>query len=164
MASVHNFRSALNGFNREDVVHYIEFINNRSKSQLEQMQGQLRVAQSREQELLARVDEAQARVRELEEKLKSVEAGEPGNATEEELEAYRRAERAERLAQERADQIYAQAQAVLTSATANAQAAAGDISALTEQLMELLAQYRTCAQSACETFRDAAASLENIEK
>ena len=164
MASVHNFRSALNGFNREDVVHYIEFINNRNKSQLEQMQGQLRVAQSREQELLARVDEAQARVRELEEKLKSVAAGEPGNATEEELEAYRRAERAERLAQERADQIYAQAQAVLTGATANTQAAAGDISALTEQLMELLTQYRTCAENACETFRDAAASLENIEK
>ena len=24
-----NFRSALNGFNREDVVHYIEFLTNR---------------------------------------------------------------------------------------------------------------------------------------
>ena len=66
MAAVHNFRSALNGFNREDVVHYIEFINNRNKTQLDQMQTQLRTAQNREQELLARIDAEQARVRELE--------------------------------------------------------------------------------------------------
>ena len=164
MASVHNFRSALNGFNREDVVHYIEFINNRNKTQLEQMQNQLRIAQSREQELLARVDEAQARVRELEEKLKSVAAGEPGNATEEELEAYRRAERAERLAQERAQQILEQARDVVAGATANANKATTDIASLTDRMEALLAEYRLCVNAACDTFRDAAAALDSIEK
>ena len=32
MAAFQNFRSALNGFNREDVVHYIEYTNNGSKT------------------------------------------------------------------------------------------------------------------------------------
>lgn len=164
MASVQNFRSALNGFNREDVVHYIEYINNRNKTQLEQMHNQVLAAQNREKELLARVDEAEGRVKELEEKLKSVDAGEPGNATEEELEAYRRAERAERLAQERAQQIYDKANAVISDATANAKTAAKDIADLSDKLLALLGEYRQSVNSTCLTFENAAQALDTIEK
>ena len=39
-----NFRSALNGFNREDVVNYIEFLTNRHVSDLSQMKAQLDAA------------------------------------------------------------------------------------------------------------------------
>lgn len=164
MASVQNFRSALNGFNREDVVRYIEYINNRNKTQLEQMHNQVIAAQNREKELLSRVDEAQAHVRELEEKLASLDAGEPGNATEEELEAYRRAERAERLAEERAQKIYDKASAVIRSATADAKAATAGIADLSDKLLALLEEYRRCVTNAAGSFASASEALDTIEK
>ena len=121
-------------------------------------------AQNREQELLARIDAEQARVRELEAKLQSVASGEPSNATEEELEAYRRAEQAERLAKERAQQIYDQANAVLSDAAQEATIVADDIANLTDKLTEFLSQYRTSAQNARDTFQKAAENLQNTDK
>ena len=41
MANFQNFRSAFNGFNREDVVHYIEFINNEHASELNQLNTEM---------------------------------------------------------------------------------------------------------------------------
>ena len=46
MAGIQNFRSALNGFNRQDVVHYIEYLNNQHNAQLEQLNTQLQNAQA----------------------------------------------------------------------------------------------------------------------
>ena len=40
MAAPQNFRTSFNGFNREDVVRYIEYINARHHSQLEQLSGE----------------------------------------------------------------------------------------------------------------------------
>ena len=45
MSGIQNFRSALGGFNREDVVRYIEYINNKHNSQIEQLNTQLKEAQ-----------------------------------------------------------------------------------------------------------------------
>ena len=42
-----NFRSAFYGFNREDVVRYIEFLNNQHAAQLQQLQNQLQAANAR---------------------------------------------------------------------------------------------------------------------
>ena len=36
-----NFRSAFNGFNREDVVHYIEFLNSKHTAELNQLNSEL---------------------------------------------------------------------------------------------------------------------------
>ena len=41
-----NFRSAFYGFNREDVVRYIEFLNNQHKNQLDQLHNQLQAAKA----------------------------------------------------------------------------------------------------------------------
>ena len=43
MAGVHNFRSALGGFNREDVVRYIEYINNKHNTEIAQLNNQLQM-------------------------------------------------------------------------------------------------------------------------
>ena len=40
-----NFRSAFNGFNREDVVHYIEYLNSNHENQLKQLQADLAAVQ-----------------------------------------------------------------------------------------------------------------------
>ena len=99
------FRSALNGFNRADVVNYIEMLNNRHMTELEQLRNQL--------------EDAQAKVRELEAAQENQEQPQEKVPTPlDELEAYRRAERTERQAQERAKLICTQANEVLGDVTA----------------------------------------------
>jgi len=139
MAGMHNFRSALGGFNRSDVVNYIEFINNQHNAQIAQLNTQLQNAQEAlaqaqkagSGELQAQLEAAQARIAELEAALAA-----KGAPTDSELEAYRRAERAERMAQERAAQIYAQANAVLADATLKVQTAADGIKSVAAQVTQ----------------------------
>ena len=45
MSASYNFRTAFNGFNREDVVHYIEYINSKHTTQLNQLRTDLTAAQ-----------------------------------------------------------------------------------------------------------------------
>ena len=137
MAGIHNFRSALGGFNRSDVVNYIEFINNQHNAQVAQLNTQLQNAQEAlakaqggaNGELQAQLDAALARCRSLEAALAA-----KGAPTDSELEAYRRAERAERMAQERAAQIYAQANAVLADATCKVESAAEGMKVMAQQV------------------------------
>ena len=138
MAAVQNFRSAIGGFNRQDVVNYIEYINNKHNSELEQLNTQLQTAQEAlaqatdNSALLAKLEAAEARCAQLEAQLAAggqMKAAAPDS----ELETYRRAERAERLARDRAAQIYAQANAALADATVKMEAISDGMSALTEQ-------------------------------
>ena len=46
MAHFQNFRTALGGFNREDVVRYIEYMNNQHRSQIEQLNTQLQLVKA----------------------------------------------------------------------------------------------------------------------
>ena len=136
MATQH-FRSAFNGFNRQDVVRYIEYLNNQHNAQVAQLNTQLQNAQEAlakaqggaNGELQAQLDAALARCTELEAALAA-----KGAPTDSELEAYRRAERAERMAQERAAQIYAQANAVLADATCKVESAAENIKVMAQQV------------------------------
>ena len=41
MSAPQNFRTSFNGFNREDVVRYIEYLNSRHRSQMDQLGGEL---------------------------------------------------------------------------------------------------------------------------
>lgn len=144
MAEFQNFRTAFAGFKREDVVNYIEYINNKHKSQLEQLNTQLATAQAKLEKyasvdcdaLKAELSAANDKIAQLEEQLANC-AGD-GNAkpilSGDELEAYRRAERAERLARDRASQIYTQANAALADATMKVEAVSDSIIAMTEQL------------------------------
>ncbi len=69
MAQLQNFRSAFNGFNREDVVNYIAYLNNQHSSKVNQLHNQLKAAQdelqalrsapSMEDELNARIEQLQ---------------------------------------------------------------------------------------------------------
>ena len=161
MATVQNFRSALGGFNREDVVRYIEYMNNKHNSEVEQLNSQLQLVQEAlnqakagdTSELQTQLEAALARCAQLEAQL----AGQatPLVQTGDELEAYRRAERAERLARDRAAQIYTQANAALADATVKVEAVSDNLSAMAEQLT---AQ----AQDAKVKLHEAVASLYAI--
>ena len=156
--AAHNFRSAFHGFNREDVVRYIELLNNQHKIQLDQLHNQLQAAKAApsDSELQVQLDAALAKCAKLEAQLANA------NTTERELEAYRRAERAERAAQERAQQIRSQTNAVLEDATAKAEAASQQIAQLSVKAAEQLQAYQTAVANTQELFQDVVASLQAI--
>lgn len=80
MANTYNFRSAFNGFNREDVVHYIEYINSNHNNQLNQLKADL--AAARQEKVAAwtnsqndeQVQELKDRCAELENKCAELES------------------------------------------------------------------------------------------
>ena len=165
MAAQLNFRTSFNGFNREDVVHYIEYMNNTHNSQIEQLNNQLSAALARpsDAELQARLEEAEARIQELEKALEGNEIpGEGSSCTQQELEAYRRAEKVERQANERAKFIYEKANAVLADATAQAESASAHIGAIADQVTDQLKEYQQSVQGTKETFQQAVAALHEL--
>lgn len=159
MAAQH-FRSAFNGFNRQDVVRYIEYLNNQHNSQIEQLNTQLQAAKtSAGSDLQEQLDAALAKCAQLEAQLAAVPAG----STQQELEAYRRAERAERTAQERAQQICTQANAILADATVKAEAASARIAELAEQTNAQLQAYQGAISGSQALFQDTVAALYAIK-
>jgi len=163
MAVIQRFRSAFHGFNREDVVNYIEYLNNQHAAQINQLNTQLLEAKdavSPEElaDLQAQLDAALQRCSDLEEQLQAKEA-----TVNKELEAYRRAEEAERKANERARMIYAQANTVLTDATAMAEAAAEEFNQVAEKTSQQLKEYQASITAAVNSFKIAATSLSSVK-
>ena len=200
MSNKKTFRSALNGFNREDVVHYIEYINtqhnnqvNQLTAELEQLRAQAEAAQATvvveenpavadlEAQLQAALEATaalEARVQAMEESRIALEEqlqaalaekyqavldrdaalAKQANATsrmEEELEAYRRAERAERLATERAQKVYHRVNGVLADATVKVDEAAATIGGLSDQVMAQLLQLQNAVGGSKQALQDA---------
>lgn len=56
MGAPQNFRSALNGFNREDVVHYLEYLNAKHTAQVNQLNADVQAAQLKQQDLQRELD------------------------------------------------------------------------------------------------------------
>ena len=208
MAEILNFRSAFNGFHREDVVHYIEYLNakhttevNQLNAELEQLRNQnavpTDVAELQEQLAVAQEinDQLQAQIAELEERCGIMgeqtleeEAAEPNTDLEErclelerqleearssnaaasqyhftqELEAYRRAERAEREARERAELVYRQANGALADATVKVDEAFAQIGELADKVNEQLSQLQQAVTVSRQALSDANATLYRI--
>ena len=179
------FRSAFNGFNREDVVRYLEYINAQHTAEINQLRAELEYLRSKEtpapvaengasSELM---EQQAARIRELFDLCKAQEktiadltarlevipaAVAQPNTAEAELEAYRRAERAERVAQERADQIYHQVNGVLADATAKVDEAAALIGSMAGQLSGQLSDFQCAVSGSKRALRDAADAMYAI--
>ena len=137
---------------------------------MEQLKNQLQIAESKPStaELEEKLSVAEARIAELEALLDGAEMpampAEGSSYTEQELEAYRRAERVERQANERAKHIYEQANAVLEDATAKAESASAYIGSIADQVTEQLKDYQESVQSTKQTFQDAVATLYAIRQ
>lgn len=164
MALNQQFRSAFRGFNREDVVQYIDYLNNHYSAQIEHLREQLQAVPAPDAYMQARLDAAEARCAQLEEQLAELQAAAPAavpaaapiaSSSQEELEAYRRAESAERQARERAQQIYIRANAVLAEVTLKAESASAQVAASADQVAAKLQEARTA-------FDDAVAALYAI--
>ena len=168
MAESHKFRREFRGFNREDVVHYIEFLNKKNTTLVNQLKAE---NQGLKDELAALrnsgVDaEKDAIIADLQAKLDELTAAQEQQVsytpTEEELEAYRRAERAERAAKERAQQLYQQATATLSEATTLVDTAAQQFGVIAEQVSQQIAQLQAAVDSSKSALQDAAATMYAI--
>ncbi len=159
MPAVQRFRSALNGFNRNDVVQYIEYLTNYYQSQIQQLNTQLEntTAPADNSALQQELDAALARCEELEKKL-----AQQGGCENAELETYRRAEKAERMANERAQRIYEKANAALADACVKAEEAAQQISTAADQATQQLKAYEQSVLEAKTTFRETVETLYAI--
>ena len=80
-----------------------------------------------------------------------------------ELEAYRRAERTERMARERAEQVYRQTNGVLADATAKVDEAAEQVSAISDHVMSQLDLLREAVSCSKQALSDAAAGLYSLK-
>ena len=179
MAAPQNFRSAFNGFNREDVVRYLEYINAKHASEINQLNSEADFLRSRlegqlsaedfaalEEErdsLRAQLEEMKERCEALEEALANQAPAQPESVSPaEELEAYRRAERTERMARERAEQMYRQANAILADATVKVDDAATLICQMSDKVSCELAELQTAVAGSKQALRDAAATMYTI--
>ena len=193
MAAPQSFRSAFNGFNREDVVHYIEYINSRHNTEVNQLRSDLdalqtkldavteapdlteeldtlrqerdalleKVAQleeqitapsEKEQQLQERIAALEAELQEAK-AVKAQAAASPQCQITYELETYRRAERTERVARERAEQVYHMTNSALAEATAKVDAAANQISQMTDNVLAQISQLQTAVSSSKQAFK-----------
>ena len=175
MATVQHFRSALGGFNRQDVVNYIEYMNNQHNAQLQQLNTQLQTALSQSSpaqvaELKDQLEAANARIAELEEQLASAQAAIGHEA---ELETYRRAERTEREARERAQQaedaariraeeISRRANGALADASVRVEESFAQVSQLASGVNEQLAQLQQAVAASRQVLTDTAQTLYAI--
>ena len=156
--AIGNFRTAIGGFNRQDVANYIEYMNHQHAAEIAQLNTQLQNAQEALKDaqpgaLKEKLDEALARCAELEARIHAMESN--ASPSEIELETYRRAERVERMAQERATKIHDQANAVLADATVKVESAAKDMDTVAAQLSQQL-------QSAQQQIQEAVTALYAI--
>jgi chromosome segregation ATPase len=202
MAVTHNFRSALGGFHREDVVHYIEYMNTKHASQISQLTTEAeelrakvkalesvpvkedRTPELEEQcsQLTAQLEEVRAANAVLEaecealraqkdaleaaqaeiEALKAQMAQMHSDLQAKELDAYRRAERTERLAQERADRIYQQATGTLAQATTQVDTAANLFRQIADRVNSQMEELQLAVESSKNALQDAATTMYSI--
>ena len=176
MAEARTFRSALNGFNREDVVRYIEAMNTKHTTLVNQLRSEkqsladelqaLKAAPAVAAVSAAEYDAVEQERDALLERLESLQAEATDAArksiAEEELAAYRRAEQAERAAKERSQQMYRQAAATLADANAKVADSAALLDALSGKLTLQMSELQAAVAAGRATLRDTADAIAAI--
>ena len=135
------------------------------ESRCRELEQQLRQAQSERDEALAQKEEA---LRKLEDARKDREdallrvSGEKLDANRE-LEAYRRAERTERVARERAEQVYSETGTVLTQASNRIDTALRQMTGISRQVSTQLDTLQAAISSSILDLQDAADTIEKLK-
>ena len=204
MAEQQLFRTAFNGFNRDDVVQYIEELNARHAAEVNQLNADLQYLQEKldalesvcpeydapmmgENETMTvdsgLVDELEAKLADAEDAAKTAKAQLDAQKAENlrlqvlldaalarqteannnvELDTYRRAERVERDARNRAREVSDKANAALSDATSKVDDTAIQISELTDAAMQQLKQLQLAISGSKQILRDTASVLYAI--
>lgn len=175
MAENYVFRNAISGFKKEDVVRYIEYLNGKHHSAINQLlsekqmlsdalaacQAQM-VTQETYQQAIAQRDAALARVAELEQKLAMKAEEQARTLAEEELAAYRRAQQTELDAKNRTQQMYRQTAAILADATVQLDSTGQQLDAVAQQVLAQLTALQDAVNAGKTMLRDASAGIAAI--
>ena len=202
MAEQQLFRTAFNGFNRDDVVQYIEELNARHAAEVNQLNADLQYLQEKLDALESvcpecdapmmgepmnadsgLVEKLEVKLADAEEAARTAKAQLDAQKAENlrlqvlldaalarqnevsnnvELDTYRRAERVERDARNRARVVSDQANAALSDATNKVDETAIQISELTDAAMQQLKQLQLAISGSKQILRDTAATLYAI--
>lgn len=165
------FRSSIHGFNREDVVQYIEYLTSKNNNTINQLRSENQTLQEElkalqrpqaDPALEQKCAELEAECAQLRQELAQLQAQAAQQLEGAELEAYRRAERAERDARARAQQIYRQATAALADATAQVDDAAQQFKALSCKISDQMTQLQSTVEKSKEALAAAASTMYTI--
>lgn len=165
---IQKFRSALGGFNREDVVQFIQSITARHETELNELRDDNRrlenARQAQEAEsgaLKAEIAKLQAALTESQAKLNEAAAQAPQcpDWKGEELAAYRRAEEVERQSRERAAQLHNSLTALIADASVQMDESSAALSEVMERLNADLMALRSAMDGGKAVLSDTAASL-----
>ena len=185
MSAPQKFRSALNGFNREDVASYLEYLNSKHNAQVNQLtseaeflRSKLDAVQSAENQdelicalenerdtLRTQLEELKAYCANLEQALeasKNTAAAPAAFGAAEELEIYRRAERTERMAKERADLVYRQANGVLNETSVRINEMAGQVVPIADQILTQIGQLQNAVNTTKQSLQDAVVIINSL--
>ena len=194
MSAPQKFRSALNGFNREDVASYLEYLNSKHTAQVNQLTSEADFLRAKldtvqtsddqtdliyalEQErdnLRTQVEELTARCAALEEQLQiaqntpvaaapvAIPAAPAVYTPAEELEIYRRAERTERMARERADLIYRQTNGILSEASVRVNDMAEQVVPIADQILMQIGQLQNAVNATKQSLQDAVVIVNTL--
>jgi chromosome segregation ATPase len=195
METPQNFRTAMRGFKREDVVQYIEYMNARFASERKELETEISILRAKVDNLSALPEEANQQIdklnawiaeleaaaaapelaqleercqqleRERDEALAALEQAKREAVTVQagdELEAYRRAERTERLAQERAELVYHRVNGVLADATVKVEAASAQIGEISESVLGRLSQLQEAIVNSKQALEQASATMYSL--
>lgn len=199
MSAPQKFRTALNGFNREDVASYLEYLNSKHTAQVNQLtseaeflRAKLDAAQPAENqdELICALENERDSLRTQLEELKAycanleLELEKARNtpvvpvapvapavipaspvsscSAAEELEIYRRAERTERMARERADLIYRQTNGVLNEASVRVNEMADQVVPIADQILMQINQLQNTVITTKQSLQDAVVIINTL--
>lgn len=190
MSAPQKFRSALNGFNREDVASYLEYLNSKHTAQVNQLTSEadflrskldavqptddqseiIHALEAERDDLRTQLEELKAYCATLEQALEetrstptaaAISADAPCTPAEE-LEIYRRAERTERMARERADLIYRQTNGILNEASVRVNDMAEQVVPIADQILMQINQLQNTVNTTKQSLQDAVVIINTL--
>lgn len=183
------FRSAFNGFNRQDVVDYLEFLSGKYNAKINELTTDNEIL--RQQIVAAKSDsQPQKDTSELESKIASVTserdallercaqleaqlsdkavdaapAAAPVSVAADELEIYRRAERTEREARERASEVRQQTEALLRDVSQQLESAGVQMDDIIRQANSRLSALSEAVDNTYRCLMSAASEIRDMQK
>lgn len=167
------FRSAFNGYNREDVVHYLEYLNNKHNAQVAQLTNELEALRNKQEtpepgqtdqqltDIQAENQEMKRQIADLEQRLEEAAAPQ-ATPTDSELEAYRRAERVERVSRERAREVGRQTADALEKISVQIGQRFHELSDASDRMTEQLSQLQQAVSDSLQAIQDAAGMAQSL--
>ena len=130
-----------------------------------ELEQQLSIARQERDEALAQREAAEQKLASARQDLEEALLRSCGEKLEanRELEAYRRAERTERMARERAEQVYSETGTVLTQASNRIEAALRQMTGISQQVTGQLDTLQTAIASSRLALQDAAQTIDKLK-